>query len=594
MRRFAIVCALTLALAAALLAPACTKQAAAAIPVSLLSITSYEQEANAVRGMLEEAGFEVTLNLVADYSTYATQESAHQYDIALMSWGTPAANADYAVRGLFHNDGEYNVYPIDDDTLAAMIDEAATYTYEESIPYYAAVEKRLVEEMTYMVPLYASTRSVSVYKSVIDENSIELGKGTGQYWATTKYVDAANSETRPFVFSQTQTSPPNFDPLRTNEGSTHTMKGNVNIQLVYMDTKDQIVTEHSLSHAYAVAEGNTTYYFILRDNVGFCKVENGQAVDTGVKVAAEDVLFTLKRAMDIDSVPTNRGSTFLSSVSGVSIVTDLSELESAAVSSTGESVLDYFNSQVPVAVSSLAATRGQVSNGAGAYQVVKIETSEAFPQLLNYLTHPTLGIVSEQAVTAVNEGIDANSYAADTDTLYGDISTLTKGSAQFDNQMWFSGPYALLYLDDYGVYFERNPVFMPGTDEVANIKNVTVRMISDATTNINALRSNETDFAAPTGINVKTCKEDPNLATITSSSNSVYHLTFNLSGNSVMGDINLRHAVLYAISQEDMILVKDGEAVKCGSTLTMIPTGNEWFQDLDKAKEYIQAYNDSQ
>lgn len=589
---FVTVLALVLVVALPLTACGTQQQSSAQqqrIPITLLSLTSMEQQANAVRDMLGEVGFDVKLNLVADVSTYFAQEKIHEYDITMMNWGTTTGNGDYAIRDLFYKNGQLNTYPINDDALFSMIDNAATLTYKESIQAYTDIENYLVEKMTYTVPLYARNYYVSVYKSVIDPASVVIPRSTIANWASVKYVDASKNETRPFVFSQPSLNPPSFDPLRTDEGSTITANMNMYSNLVNLTSDAQVTTDGSVSQAYAVGKGNQSYYFVIRDNVGFSKIENGHAVDTGIKVGAEDVVFSLNRARDFNSVPTNMGSTYLSSISNVSIVKDLSELQGTTIADADMNVLDYFNAQLPAPISELAASRDQVNNSAGAYQVVKIETLSPFPQMLNYLTNETLGIVSEQAVTAMNKGIDANNYDANAQILYGDISTLTKGSSKFNNQMWFSGPYALTYMDDYGIYFERNPVYMPGTKYAANIKNVTVKMISDQTTLVNALRSDDVDMAAPTGINVKTCQEDPNLATVGNSSDVVYYLTFNLS-TSVMKDINLRKAVLYAINQDDIIKVMSGMGVRASSTLTMIPTGNVWNQDMNKAQEFMNAY----
>lgn len=584
---------LTLILVAVLPLAACGTQQQSStqqrIPVTLLSLTSMEEQANAVRDMLGEVGFDVKLNLVADVSTYFAQEKVHEYDIEMINWGTTTGNGDYAIRDLFHNEGQLNGSPIKDDTLSAMIDKAATLTYNESIQAYTDIENWLVEKNAYMVPLYAMNNYVAVYKSVIDPASIVVPKSTIQNWTTTRYVAPSQNETRPFVYGQSQTNPPSFDPLRTDEGSTITMNANMNITLVNLTADAQVTADGSLSQAYAIGKGNQSYYFILRDNVGFSKIENENAVDTGVKVGAEDVLFTVNRAKDVNSVPTNMGSTYLSTVSGVSIVDDVSELQGVNVADADMSVLDYFNSQVSTPISKLVTSKSQVNNAAGAYQVVRIDTSAPFPQLLNFLTNGTIGIVSEQAVTAMNKGIDANNYDANSQVLYGDISTLTKGSAKFNNQLWFSGPYALRYMDDYGVYFERNPAFMPDNEFAASIRNVTVKMINDKAAMVNALRSGDVDMALPTGINVQTCEQDPNLAVVSNSSDVVYYMTFNLS-NSVMKDINLRKAVLYAINQDDVIKVVNGRGVRASSTLTMIPTGNVWNQDLNKAHEFMNTY----
>lgn len=88
------------------------------------------------------------------------------------------------------------------------------------------------------------------------------------------------SETRPYVRFQFDTNPPNFDPIRTEEGSTFWMKANSYISLTACNAKDEVVPEYSLSRAFAIGEGNSTFYFMLRDDVNFAKVEDNKAVDT--------------------------------------------------------------------------------------------------------------------------------------------------------------------------------------------------------------------------------------------------------------------------------------------------------------------------
>ena len=71
---------------------------------------------------------------------------------------------------------------------------------------------------------------------------------------------------------------------------------------------------------------------------------------------------------------------------------------------------------------------------------------------------------------------------------------------------------------------------------------------------------------------------------------SIKDMTFNLSGNSVMKDINLRQAAKYAINQDNVIRIRDGDGTRASSTLTMVPTGNVWNQDVNRAKEYVSAF----
>ncbi len=562
------------------------------IPIRILSMPVYELETNAVRDQLTKAGFDVTINMQPDRASLVHVQDTGDYDIVIMSWLTDASAPDFAVRQLFHNDGYYNNFKIVDDELSAMIDEAAQMTYEESIPLYTKIENRLVDEMCWMLPLFNRTRLTAVNKDVIVPESVFLGAGTPRFYGTTEYVDKSQSETRPFVPAQQQTNPPNFDPLRTEEGSTFYMKSNAYISLTACDSDDLVVPEYSLSRAIATGEGNSTFYFILRDDVNFGKVENNKAVDTGVLVSAEDVVFSLERAKDVDAVPMNSGYTNLEAVDKIGIVTDLDVLKNIKVSGSSQSVFDYFAENVPSPITKLTEKTSEVDNKAGVYQVVEITTFKPTPQLINFLTISTLAIVSKDVVSAANEGIDANNYDPSSHTLYGDVNTLTQGSAQFNNNNWFSGPYAMLYINDYEMAFERNPGFMPGTEFAPKIKYMNLKMISDFNTIFSALRSGEVDDCMPEG-NLGSLKDASNVTVLRNDSTSVFFMTFNLKEGAPMTDINLRKAVHYILNQDEFIAVKEGNVARAHSTLTMIPTGNSWDPDPVKAAEHIKAYLDA-
>lgn len=569
-----------------------TKTEEAPIPLTILTRPNFELEANTLRDQLTKAGFEVTVNVQPDRaSSMAVQESG-KYDINILNWLTDAGAPDYAVRQLYHNDGSYNNWPIKDDELSALIDEAAQLTFEDSIPVYTKIENRLVDEMCWTVPLYNRTRFVAVNKDIVDPDTIFCGGSTPRFFGMSQYVDKSLSETRPYVAVQFDPNPPNFDPIRTEEGSTFWMKANSYISLTACNAKDEVVPEYSLSRAFAIGEGNSTFYFMLRDDVNFAKVEDNKAVDTGVLVSAEDVVYTLERAKDPDAVPLNSGYTNLESVDTIGIVTDMEELKNIKVSGSSQSVFDYFNEKAPAPITKLTEETSEVDNAAGVCQVVKITTFKPTPQLVNFLTISTLGIVCKDVVSSLNEGVDANNYDPAKDVLYGDVNTLKEGSAQFNNNNWFSGPYAMLYINDYEMVFDRNPGFMPDTEWAPNIKNLHIKMMSDMNTAYSALRSGEIDDCMPEG-NWGSLKEAPNVAIVERESTSVSTLFFNLMEGSKMNDINLRQAVRYAVNQDDIIAIKEGTVTRAHSTLTMIPTGNEWNADLEKSAEYLQKYRDS-
>ena len=109
--------------------------------------------------------------------------------------------------------------------------------------------------------------------------------------------------------------------------------------------------------------------------------------------------------------------------------------------------------------------------------------------------------------------------------------------------------------------------------------------MSDMNTAYSALRSGEIDDCMPEG-NWGSLKEAPNVAILERQSTNVSTLFFNLMEGSKMNDINLRQAIRYAVNQDDIIAIKEGTVTRAHSTLTMIPTGNEWKADLAKSAEY--------
>ncbi|PMY00894.1 hypothetical protein C1Y18_35040, partial [Pseudomonas sp. MPR-R5A] len=77
-------------------------------------------------------------------------------------------------------------------------------------------------------------------------------------------------------------------------------------------------------------------------------------------------------------------------------------------------------------ITELVDNNDAVDNGAGKYQVVKMTTTEPFPQVLNYLAHQSAGIVSKKQVEAINT-YDVDKFDVNKDIPYGDQNTITEG-----------------------------------------------------------------------------------------------------------------------------------------------------------------------
>ena len=560
------------------------------VTIKLLTTSANETDANVIRDQLTKAGFNVELNMQPDYSSSQAQEAAGNFDLEISGWTTVTGNPDYAVKSLFKTGGDYNKSPVADSKIDALIEQAGTETPEEYVSTYAEFEKKLVEENAYIVPLYTSYKAQAVNTTVLVPESVHISKSRSMKWEDIEFVDSSKNETDPLLLTQTLSTLTSLDPIKGNDGSINMLNTNMYVRLVNLTDDDQITSEDSLSYNHAIAEGNQEYYFILRDDINFAKVENKQAVDSGEMVGAEDVVFSLERAKDPNSVPEHRTYTLHESMDTIEIVTDLAALESQTVSGSDTTVRAALEEGLATPISELVADKTAVDNAAGKYQVVKVTTKEPFPQVLNYLAHQSAGIVSKAQVESINTW-DVATYDRNTDIGYGDQSVVTEGST-YDNHLMASGPYILLYKNDYEVVFQANPAYMPGTDSAPRIKNITVKFIADNDAALSALRSGEVHclYSVPE-TKYDTVESDPNLQLTKIEANSVSYMIYNLREGSQMNNVTLRKAVLAAINQEDLIAVHAGQKLPAYSTLSpLVDTGNKLVYEEGKAQELLAQY----
>ena len=564
------------------------------VDITLLAMSSNEKDVNILRDQLSKAGFNVKLNLQPDYSSFTGQKDAGNYDLAITGWTTVTGNPDYAVRSLFTTGGDYNDYGLSDPELDRLVEEASTQTPEEYTKTYKKFEKVLVEDNAYIIPLYTSYKSQAVNKEVLKLDSVRLSKSRSLPWEEVDFVDESKRTTEPLLLSQTMSSLTSLDPIKGNDGSINIINTNMYIRLVNLTDDDEVTSKGSLSYNHAIADGNTEYYFVLRDNVRFAKVQDKKAVDSGELVGAEDVVFSLERAKDKNSVPDHRTYSLHSSMDKIEIVTDIQELESKTVSGQSITVKEALEKDLPSPISQLVADKNDVNNAEGKYQVVKVTTNKPFPQVLNYLAHQSAGIVSKKQVEAVNT-YDVATYDRNKDIAYGDQSTITEGDT-YNNTLVTSGPYIAIYKNDYEVVFEKNPGYMVGTEHEPRISKVVIKFIKDTDSSLSALRSGEIHllYSVPED-KYSLVENDSKLYLQKRPSNGVSYAFFNLKGNSKFSDVNLRKAVLYSVSQDEFLAVYNNLKIKAYSTLSpLVDTGNIHNADLNKVKEYLNKYWESQ
>ena len=557
------------------------------VPITLLSLSSLETETNVVRDQLTKAGFDVTLSIQPDYGSLFTQVDARNYDIYLCTMKVLSGNPDYGCRSMFYSTGIDNDSKVVDAEVDRLIDLGASQLPQDYEETYAQLERYVVEEKAYFAPICRTMSSYGFNKNIVDASTITVGQSKYLYWSQIDYVDESLRDTRPLVVCNDRVFG-QFDPL-TCDG-THRVLANTNIKMLELDDNDNIVTNRALAYNYSIGEGNSTFYFVLRDNVGFYTAIAAELVDTGEKVGAEDVIFTYNRLRDPDAVPGHQVYDNYACISDVASVTDLSELENTVDAQTGKTVKEILEAGLPAPISELVSSKNATNNAAGKYEVVKVTTSTPFPQILNFLCDYCSGIVSKKQVESINTPELLANYDPTKDTRYGDAQYLMECSGK-QNTLWCSGPYVIKSMNDYEAVCERNPAFMPGTEMAPAIKNITLKYIADKDASISALRSGEIDVTDNVPANqVQVVESDANLGLASSLINGCIQMKFNLDEDHITNNEDIRKAILYSINQDEVVAVKNGLGGKCYTAMTMLKNDNDLIPDPNKVKEHLDNY----
>ncbi len=557
------------------------------IKLTLLTQSNTEKIANVVRDQLTKAGFEVALNTQADASGYKEQKANGSYDIDIGSWMTVTGNPDYSVRGILITDGDNNINKISDTKVDELIEKAASQTADEYVSTYSELEKYVVDEKAYMTPLYTILTVKGINKNLIDPSTVTFT----YYWEDLNYNNPADLDTVPLYVTQVGTSFTTWDPIRANDNSVGTIDCNLYIRLVNTTQDFEITTDNSLSRNYAIADGNEEFYFLLRDDTFFTRVNADKTIqETDVMVSAEDVVYSVQRMMDPDSTPLHKTYSLHESIANVEIVTDLAELEGKIESGTGDNLKAALEEGLAAPIGTLAASRDDVDNAAGAYQVVKVTTSRPFPQVLNYLSHHSGGIVDSEWVENLNKDVDVAAYDASKDVLYGD-SQATIDGPNYNNTLSCSGPYVLTYMNDYEIVCVKNPGYLK-EEGGAFIGTIITKPMSDTDAILSALRSNDIQFT-PTVPDSKfdIVQGDENLELLVTGGARVYYLGYNVNGTSPCADENVRKAIGASINPQEILAAFNNNVELPYSTLSaVLKTDNTFTYEAGRAQTFLDAY----
>ncbi|MBK3494750.1 hypothetical protein JFL43_07745 [Viridibacillus sp. YIM B01967] len=555
--------------------------------IEILGMSTGEDDLNILRDQLTKNGFNVKLNIQPDYGSFTSQKDAGNYDLALSSWTTVTGNPDYAVRSLFTSNGDNSLFA--DKEVDKLVDKASTQLKDDYTNTYKELEQHVVFDNAYIVPLYTSYKAQAVNNQVIDEKTVRLPKSRAAVWEAISFKDKSKSAAQPLIVQQGIGALTSLDPIKGNDGSINTLNTNMYVRLVNLTDDDEVVSDGSLSLNHAIADGSKDYYFLLRDNIHFASVKDKKAIDSGERVGAEDLKFSLDRAKDKNSVPDHRTFSLHESMKDISIVRDLKELD--IKSTDGQAtVREQLEKGLDQKISKLVTDKTKANNGSGTYQIIKVTTEKPFPQVLNYLAHQSAGIVSKKQVESINT-YDIAKYDVNKDIAYGDQKTVTEGKG-YNNALYASGPYILTFKNDYEAHFVKNPAYMTGTEYEPKISAVTVKFIQDPESALSALRNGEIHILNGVPENKYDIVKDDNKLTLQQNkSNGVAYLSFNMKDRDVSTSIPLRQSILYSVNQEEFKSFYQGNKMNAFSTVSpLVETGLKLEADSKKAKELLKEY----
>lgn len=562
--------------------------------IELLGTSDNMASLNVLRDQLEKNGFEVSFNVQPDFASLLAQREVGNFDMVAIGWSTVTGAPDYAVRSLYHSEGDMSM--IDDPRVDELIDLGITQRPEDYLETYRALEDHIIDEKAYTIPLYNQYKPVAFNHDLLDPESIPLFKAREMPLEYVSFLDPAANENKPLVTSSKYIELTSMDPIKANDASVALLNTNMYVRLVNLDQMDEVTSEGSLSYQHAIAEGNQDYYFILRDDIHFAAVdENGEPYDTGELVSGEDVLYSLERMANPESVPNHLTASLHQSIESAELVTDLNELRQTNLANSDSSVLDHLQASLDRPLIQLAETKDQVDNSHGVYQVVRVKTSMPNPQVLNNLAHASGGIVSKEQVSSVND-YEVSEYDPNQDISYGDQAALTQGSS-YDNHLYASGPYIMIDKNNSRYTLKKNPAYRPDTDHEARIEDVTVRLISDQTSALSALRSGEVYLNSDSSISptkYEVVQEEDHLTLELIPSNSVSYIQIDTAteGKPTAESDNFRKALLYAINQEEVGAIYNNNVLPAYTTLTpILDTGNLAVESSrEKVEYYYQKY----
>lgn len=204
-------------------------------------------------------------------------------------------------------------------------------------------------------------------------------------------------------------------------------------------------------------------------------------------------------------------------------------------------------------------------------------------------THLTIAFSSVDPTFMTYTGMVAAGSMMDKETCEADASAINAkpvGTGRYTLDKWVSSD---------SMTFSANDKYWG--EDVGLIKNIVVRQISEATQRAIELQSGGVDYIiAVNALDIDTLQNDPKYTVISEPSTMIHMLFFNENGP--MGNEDLRKAVAYCISNQDIVNgVFSGVGQAANSTVSPVAIGYAdklsgglmYEQDFEKAKQHLAA-----
>lgn len=176
-----------------------------------------------------------------------------------------------------------------------------------------------------------------------------------------------------------------------------------------------------------------------------------------------------------------------------------------------------------------------------------------------------------------------------------------ESESEFNTDACGTGPYVITdFVQDAYITCETREDYWQTDDELrtrsqeANVTKFTANVISDSNTKITAIQSGDIDMISNiSATNIGQVADDSRFEIYSYPANGMYYIDLNVNEASIMSDPNMRLAVYYAISNENLANILNAAGLEAYYPLTAY--GHDLFSDYltkwDAEENYVTEYS---